>query len=148
MRALLLSFAFLAVGPMGTAAIAQELGTQKPGAQKPLGESLRTSCANDIQKLCTGIRPGGGRIVACLHDHIIDLSENCSETIADLGHRTPMAAMWFACGADVQKLCDKVKAGRGRIARCLKDHSAELSSDCVKAATAANQKWADPPSSK
>ena len=34
------------------------------------------------------------------------------------------------CAADAQKFCAGVKAGGGRIARCLKEHDAELSPSC------------------
>jgi hypothetical protein len=35
-----------------------------------------------------------------------------------------------ACQPDVKKFCPDAKPGEGRIAACLKEHAAELSSDC------------------
>ncbi|WHZ14002.1 MAG: hypothetical protein OJF52_000837 [Nitrospira sp.] len=36
-----------------------------------------------------------------------------------------------ACAEDVKKLCPDVKAGKGRIAQCLKQHAQELSQGCA-----------------
>ena len=38
-----------------------------------------------------------------------------------------------ACGEDVKKLCFDVKAGEGRIAQCLKQHTQDLSQGCAEA---------------
>ena len=51
-----------------------------------------------------------------------------------------------ACKADVATLCPGVQSGEGRIAACMKEHAAQLSSGC-KAAMAqarANRKAAAP----
>ena len=32
-------------------------------------DALRAACAEDAQKLCAGVQPGGGRIVSCLKEH-------------------------------------------------------------------------------
>ena len=44
-----------------------------------------------------------------------------------------------ACRADVQKLCNGVKPGSGRIAMCLKQHESELSSECREHMAAAKE---------
>lgn len=36
-----------------------------------------------------------------------------------------------ACAEDAKKLCSDVKAGEGRIAQCLKQHTSELSQVCA-----------------
>lgn len=38
-----------------------------------------------------------------------------------------------ACKADYKKLCPKVKAGQGRIVKCLQENSAQLSAGCKTA---------------
>jgi hypothetical protein len=35
-------------------------------------------CKPDVERLCPGIEPGGGRIVACLKAHKMDMSVGCA----------------------------------------------------------------------
>src|ERR1700676_3313574 len=41
--------------------------------------ALRAGCAADAQKLCAGVQPGGGRILACLKEHKDALSDQCKQ---------------------------------------------------------------------
>ena len=47
-------------------------------AQQTLA-AIRAACADDAQKLCAGVQPGGGRIVACLKEHKDSLSDRCKQ---------------------------------------------------------------------
>jgi hypothetical protein len=40
---------------------------------------LRAGCADDAQKFCANVEPGGGRIVQCLKDHKDSLSDKCKQ---------------------------------------------------------------------
>src|SRR5271169_5475730 len=40
---------------------------------------LRAGCTEDAKKLCAGVQPGGGRILACLKDHKDALSDQCRQ---------------------------------------------------------------------
>ena len=40
---------------------------------------------------------------------------------------------WGACEADVNRLCEGVQVGEGRIEKCLKDHRNKVSKACRKA---------------
>ena len=42
-------------------------------------DAMRAACAADAQKLCAGVQPGGGRIVACLKEHKDALSDRCKQ---------------------------------------------------------------------
>jgi hypothetical protein len=44
--------------------------------------AIRAACAEDTQKLCAGVQPGGGRIVACLKEHKDSLSDRCKQAAA------------------------------------------------------------------
>lgn len=46
--------------------------------------ALRDNCKQDIQKLCPGIEPGGGKVMACIKEKQSELSQACSATISDL----------------------------------------------------------------
>jgi len=50
----------------------------QPGDQQSLA-AIRAACAEDAQKLCPGVQPGGGRIVACLKEHKDSLSDRCKQ---------------------------------------------------------------------
>src|ERR1700685_1980685 len=51
---------------------------QSARAQDQLA-AIRAACAEDAQKLCAGVQPGGGRIVACLKEHKDSLSDRCKQ---------------------------------------------------------------------
>ncbi len=42
-------------------------------------EEAKQACANDISKFCTGVTPGGGRLLNCLKAHSDELSPECRE---------------------------------------------------------------------
>lgn len=51
-------------------------------APQPSPEALqaaRTACADDLQKFCAGVQPGGGRILACLKQNREQLSSGCKQ---------------------------------------------------------------------
>jgi hypothetical protein len=43
---------------------------------------LTTSCNGDFERLCRGIRPGGGEAIACLKNHAPALTVGCKEALA------------------------------------------------------------------
>ena len=85
-------------------------------------------CADDVAKLCKGVKPGQGRIMQCLEDHQSELSPACQSRVQAIATR--MKEMSDACQSDVQRLCKDVSPGGGRLAQCLKQHESELSSAC------------------
>ena len=54
------------------------IAAQSALAQDQLA-AIRAACAEDAQKLCAGVQPGGGRIVACLKEHKDSLSDRCKQ---------------------------------------------------------------------
>jgi hypothetical protein len=65
-RLTLLPICFAAVfAPLATADQAADLA------------ALRAACSDDAQRLCAGVSPGGGRILACLKEHKSELSDRC-----------------------------------------------------------------------
>ena len=54
------------------------LAAAQAGGQASLTD-LRSACAEDARKLCGGVQPGGGRIVACLKEHKDSLSDRCKQ---------------------------------------------------------------------
>ena len=69
---LLLSLTVSAVSLVRAAQSAQS------GDQQSLA-AIQAACAEDAKKLCAGVQPGGGRIVACLREHKDSLSDRCKQ---------------------------------------------------------------------
>jgi hypothetical protein len=44
-------------------------------------QRLRKACDEDVKKLCPDIRPGGGRILQCLHGHESSLTPACRQVL-------------------------------------------------------------------
>jgi hypothetical protein len=62
---------FIASILLGLASIAPTAQAQDAMA------AARAACAADVQRLCAGVAPGGGRIIACLEQHQQSVSEGC-----------------------------------------------------------------------
>lgn len=85
-------------------------------------------CREDIQKFCSGIEPGQGRIAQCLKQNESRLSAACREKGPDMKAR--FKAAQEACVADVKKHCSGVEPGGGRIIQCLQENEDKLSAEC------------------
>jgi hypothetical protein len=85
-------------------------------------------CADDIEKFCKGIKPGGGRLLNCLKAHETELSAPCCEKMSEL--QGIIKECDEACSGDIAKYCKDVQPGGGRIMKCLKEHEKELSPSC------------------
>lgn len=51
------------------------------GAQTAPNPAMRAACQGDVQRLCPGIQPGGGRIGECLKAHLQQISPQCLQAI-------------------------------------------------------------------
>jgi hypothetical protein len=96
-------------------------GSWGTSAQEGLFTSMR-DCTTDIQSLCAGVKPGGGRILACLQQHVAagQLSVGCSTILSK--------AIWVAkeCAGDIRQFapapriqtsasaCNRISARRAR----------------------------------
>jgi hypothetical protein len=85
-------------------------------------------CKADVEKFCKGIKPGGGRIWACLKSHGSELAPACTDHMTQA--REKGKDFMKACKADVKKFCKGIPRGKGRIMSCLKSHETELDAPC------------------
>ena len=46
---------------------------------QPSLAAIRAACGADAQKFCSGVQPGGGRVVNCLKEHKDELSDKCKQ---------------------------------------------------------------------
>src|SRR4030042_6090701 len=95
--------------------------TQEEGERKGV-------CKADVQKFCKGIRPGQGRIWACLKSREAELSQQCVDHMNK--QREKAKGFRSACKDDSKKFCKGIPHGKGRIISCLTSHKAELSPGC------------------
>ena len=86
------------------------------------------ACSGDVAKFCKDVQPGEGRIIKCLKEHEKELSPTCKQQVAEMEKRLKETAQ--SCQDDVMKFCKDVKAGEGRILRCLRTHQNELTPQC------------------
>ena len=85
-------------------------------------------CADDIEKYCKEIKPGGGRIMNCLKAHEAELSASCRGKIREL--QGIIKDCEQACAGDIAQFCKDVQPGGGRIMKCLRERDKELSPSC------------------
>lgn len=46
---------------------------------------VANECRDDLQKLCSGTQPGGGRLLACLEKNEKQVSGRCKQALKDVG---------------------------------------------------------------
>src|ERR1700747_3104009 len=91
-------------------------------------EGLFTSerdCTTDVSSLCAGVKPGGGRVLACLQSHVGELSVGCSTILSK--------AIWTAqqCAGDIHQFCPT--ATFGNVSDCMRPPLGEASGTCKAA---------------
>jgi hypothetical protein len=89
-------------------------------------------CAADAKKFCGEVEVGAGRVQQCMRQHEAELSPACraKQAAADAKFRAIVAEFGADCRADVDRVCAKVKPGRGRVVACLLRQQDDLSSRC------------------
>ena len=98
------------------------------GGQRTYAAEEELPCADEIAKYCKEVKPGGGRILNCLNEHQKDLSVSCKKKLEESKKRLMKAQQ--ACTGDMEKFCKDVQPGGGRILKCLREHTQELSPAC------------------
>jgi len=107
-------------------------------AQQGLVETVVTGCKAELEKYCSNVTPGEGRILACLYAHNDKLSGRCEYALYDAAvqlERAVAALSYVAneCAPDLRKHCARVEAGEGRLLECLQKNDAEVSTRCKQA---------------
>ena len=46
--------------------------------------AIEEYCRDDVERLCAGVEPGGGRIIKCLKEHKEEMSVGCAKALHEL----------------------------------------------------------------
>jgi Cysteine rich repeat len=103
-----------------------------------LGEQVKEGCKAELDSHCKDVKPGEGRLLACLYAYEDKLSSRCDYALYDASMRLERAVNALShgateCKSDINKHCGKVEAGEGRIIDCLKKHEDKLTKRCHQA---------------
>ena len=85
-------------------------------------------CREDVKKLCPDLKRGSGGVGDCLNQHAAELSAACQDHLSKI--KAKMDAWRQACQDDVQKFCNDIDAGHGKIIKCLHKNHDGLSQSC------------------
>lgn len=75
---------FLVIGAVPMTAFSQAAGIDPEEIK-----ALRTYCKADVERLCSGMEPGGGRIKACLMEKKEQMSVGCAQALQKLKKAKP-----------------------------------------------------------
>ncbi len=107
-------------------------------AQQGLVETVVTGCKAELEKYCSNVTPGEGRLLACLYAYEDKLSGRCEYALYDAAvqlERAVAALSYVAneCSSDLKLYCKGVAAGEGRLLQCLQKNDAQVSQRCKQA---------------
>ncbi len=114
------------------------LGIVSAKAQQGLVETVANGCEMEIEKYCGQVTPGQGRVLACLYAHTDKLSSKCEYALYDAAvqlERAVAALSYVAneCDEDLEKFCESIAPGQGRLLECLEKHDKDVSNRCKQA---------------
>ncbi len=107
-------------------------------AEKGIVETFSEGCKVELEKFCKNVKPGDGRVLACLYSHSEEISPRCEYAVYDAASQLERAlnALSFVaneCRDDLKANCSNIKPGEGRLLACLDKNAAKVSSRCKQA---------------
>ncbi len=101
-------------------------------------ETVEKGCAAEIDKFCSQVSPGEGRLLACFYAHEDKLSGQCQYALYTASAKLDQAVSALdyvasQCRDDLIKHCADVQVGEGRVIECLKANQDSVSADCKQA---------------
>lgn len=107
-------------------------------AGQGLVQTVADGCNTELEMYCKDVKPGDGRILACLFAHQDKLSGKCEYALFDAAVQLERAVAALAyvvneCADDLDKHCSSVAAGEGRLLACIEKNDNKVSSRCKDA---------------
>jgi hypothetical protein len=101
-------------------------------------ETVATGCKTEIETYCKDVTPGQGRVLACLYAHNDKLSNKCEYALYHSAAQLERAVNALSyvvneCADDLDRFCQNVQVGEGRLLQCLQKNDAKVSSRCKEA---------------
>jgi hypothetical protein len=99
---------------------------------------LKAACESDLKTYCSNVTAGEARTVFCMLAHEDKISETCVDAVFDVADQidTKMSKLVRtadACEGEVDKNCNDVRTGKGRLVQCIRDRQDKFSSECKTA---------------
>ena len=92
--------------------------------------AIAETCKADVKQFCADVKPGAGKLTACIKSHFKDLSGDCQVAFIRV------AAVGRDCKSDIKSFCSDAKS-KTAVPACLKAHADSLSASCKDAMTKA-----------
>ena len=107
-------------------------------AEQGLVEIVADGCKTEIETYCKGVKPGEGRILACLYANQEKLSNRCEYALYDAASQLQQAItainyLASECRDDLKTFCSNVKPGEGRLLDCIGKNKEKISNRCKQA---------------
>jgi len=107
-------------------------------AEQGLVEIVADGCKTEIDTYCKGVKPGEGRILACLYANQEKLSNRCEYALYDAASQLQQAVtainyLASECRDDLKTFCSNVKPGEGRLLDCIGKNKEKISNRCKQA---------------
>ena len=107
-------------------------------AEKGIIETFTEGCKADIEKYCKDVKPGDGRVLACLYANSEKISPRCEYAMYDSASQleralTALTYVANECRDDLKANCQNIEPGEGRLLTCLEKNDAKVSSRCKQA---------------
>jgi len=106
-------------------------------AENPI-DAVKKACNTELTTFCKGVKPGEGRVLACLYAFEDQVSDKCTYAVYNAAAELEQAvnALKFAatqCKDDLLKYCGDVQVGEGRGLACLEKNEKTVSQACKDA---------------
>ena len=107
-------------------------------AEKGIIETFTEGCKADIEKYCKDVKPGDGRVLACLYAQSDKISPRCEYAMYDAASQleralTALTYVANECRDDLKANCQNIEPGEGRLLDCLAKNDAKVSGRCKQA---------------
>ena len=107
-------------------------------AGENLVQTVADGCKAELETYCKDVKPGEGRVLACLFAYQDKLSGKCEYALYDASVQLERAVAALAyvvneCADDLDKHCRSVEAGEGRLLECIEKNNKNISARCKDA---------------